>query len=168
MNTITKTDIRFDRLHCKNLLDTEQIESAKLYIKKFFFSYQNKIFYNDGINFILYSREDALKLIPNDLKISILKPNETTKKFEKQDISVKDYLKESEFLNTEYTPTIDFNKPLIFTKNINIRGHDFTDNYLNMSKPINYNVITGKQFEKTQEIINNTKLIYDHLDLQLM
>ena len=167
MNTITKTDIRFDRLHCKNLLDTEQIESAKLYIKKFFFSYQNKIFYNDGINFILYSREDALKLIPNDLKISILKPNETTKKFEKQDISIKDYLKESEFLNTEYTPTIDFNKPLIFTKNINIRGHDFTDNYLNMSKPINYNVITGKQFEKTQEIINNTKLIYDHLENSL-
>ena len=167
MNTISKTDIRFDRIHCKNLLDSEQIESAKLYIKKFFFSYQNKIFYNDGINFILYTREDALKLIPNDLKISILKPNETAKKFEKQDISIKDYLKESEFLNTEYTPTIDFNKPLIFTKNINIRGHDFIDNYLNMSKPINYNVITGKQFVKTQEIINNTKLIYDHLENSL-
>ena len=72
---ISKVNIRFDRLHCKNLLETEQIEQAKQYIRQFFFSYQNKIFYNDGISFILYTREDALKLIPNDLKISILKPN---------------------------------------------------------------------------------------------
>ena len=163
MNTIiSKVDIRFDRLYCKQLLDSEQIDQAKEYIKKFFFSYQNKIFYNDGISFILYTREDALKLIPNDLKISLMKPHETTKKFEKQDISIKDYLKESEFLNIEYNPTIDFNKPLIFTKTINIRGHDFVDNFLNMAKPINYNIITGKTFEKTQEIINNTNLIYSH------
>jgi hypothetical protein len=168
MNTIiSKVDIRFDRLHCKQLLDSEQIDQAKQYIRKFFFSYQNKIFYNDGISFTMYSREDALKLIPNDLKVSILKPNELTKKYEKQDISLKDYLKESEFLNLEYTPTIDFSKPLIFTKTINIRGHDFVDNFLNMAKPINYNVITGKMFEKTQEIINNTKLIYAHLENSL-
>ena len=168
MNTIiSKVDIRFDRLHCKQLLDSEQIDQAKQYIRKFFFSYQNKIFYNDGISFTMYSREDALKLIPNDLKVSILKPNELTKKYEKQDISLKDYLKESEFLNLEYTPTIDFSKPLIFTKTINIRGHDFVDNFLNMAKTINYNVITGKMFEKTQEIINNTKLIYAHLENSL-
>ena len=164
---ISKVNIRFDRLHCKNLLETEQIEQAKQYIRQFFFSYQNKIFYNDGISFILYTREDALKLIPNDLKISMLKPNELTKKYEKQDVSLKDYLKESEFLNTEHTPTIDFNKPLIFTKTINIRGHDFIDTFLNMAKPINYNVIIGKPFEKNQEIINNTKLIYNHLENSL-
>ena len=164
---ISKVNVRFDRLYCKQLLDSEQIDQAKEYIKKFFFSYQNKIFYNDGISFILYTREDALKLIPNDLKISLMKPNEITKKFEKQDISIKDYLKESEFLNIEYNPTIDFNKPLIFTKTINIRGHDFVDNFLNMAKPINYNIITGKTFEKTQEIINNTNLIYSHLENSL-
>ena len=61
MNTIiSKVNVRFDRLYCKQLLDSEQIDQAKEYIKKFFFSYQNKIFYNDGISFILYTREDAL------------------------------------------------------------------------------------------------------------
>ena len=39
---ISKVNIRFDRLHCKNLLETEQIEQAKQYIRQFFFSYQNK------------------------------------------------------------------------------------------------------------------------------
>ena len=167
MNTISKVNIRFDRLYCKNLLEEEQIDEAKKYIKQFFFPYQNMIFYNDGINFILYKRDDALKLIPNDLEISLMKPNEITKKFEKQKVSLKDYLKEAEFLNTEYSPTIDFNKPLIFTKNINIRGHDFSDNFLNMAKHNNYNIITGKPFEKTQDIINNTQLIYNHLENSL-
>ena len=36
-----------------------------------------------------------------------------------------------------------------------------------MAKPINYNIITGKTFEKTQEIINNTNLIYLHLENSL-
>ena len=45
MNTIiSKVDIRFDRLYCKQLLDSEQIDQAKEYIKKFFYSYQKKYF----------------------------------------------------------------------------------------------------------------------------
>jgi hypothetical protein len=54
-----------------------------------------------------------------------------------------------QILNIEYNPTIDFNKPLIFTKTINIRGHDFVDNSLNMAKPINYNIITISAVIKT-------------------
>ena len=89
----TINDIRFNRLHCKELLEQNKIDDAKVYIKKFFFSFQNKIFFNDGIQFILYPREEALKLIPNDLKTSVILPNEQTKKYEKTDISLKDYIK---------------------------------------------------------------------------
>ena len=119
----TINDIRFNRLHCKELLEQNKIDDARVYIKKFFFSFQNKIFFNDGIQFILYPREEALKLIPNDLKTSVILPNEQTKKIKKFDISLKDYIKNCEFMDLQYIPTIDFEKSQVlffiaFNKNV--------------------------------------------------
>ena len=80
--------IVFDRKHCKKLLDDEKIEEAKTYLKYFFFSSQSKIFFFNGYEFVLYTRDDALKLIPNDFKLDRVVPNPHTKKFEKEEISL--------------------------------------------------------------------------------
>ena len=62
------------------------------------------------------SYEQAIKLIPDDLKVSQLIPNEYTKKYEKQTFDAKKYLMESEFMSIDYTPTISFMQPKIFIK----------------------------------------------------
>ena len=69
----------FDRQYCKTLLDSNKIKEAKAYIKYFFFNYGNKIFFFNGLTFILYTREEALKLIPDDLKVEVTIPNQITK-----------------------------------------------------------------------------------------
>ena len=70
-------------------------------------------------------------------------------------------------MDLQYIPTIDFEKSQVFTKNIIIRGHSIQQNYLNMAKPINMNVITNKPFELNDDIKNNTQLIYNHILNQL-
>ena len=156
--------IVFDRKYCKKLLDAEKVQEAKNYLKYFFFSYQNKIFFFNGYEFILYNRDDAIKLIPSDFKISIVVPNEHTKKFEKEEISLISFLKSTDFMDLEYKPTINFkNDNLIFTENKRIRGFNFEENYLNMAKPFNYDIITGKPIKQTEELTNNLNLIYNHI-----
>jgi len=154
--------IMFDRKYCKKLLDKNKLDEAKLYLRYFFFSYQTKIFFFNGIEFILYSREEAFKLIPDDLKSSFLLPNEETKKFDKIDCSLKQYLKSVEFMQNEYKPTIDFQAGLIINKTRRIRNFNFKENLLNMAKPLNEDVIKGIAFDVTSDIRIKTDLIYYH------
>jgi len=154
----------FDRAYAKKLLDDNKIEEVKKYITYFFYSFQNKIFFFDGFEFILYNRDDALKLIPDDLKTSMLIANSNTKKFEKEDFSLKYYLKSTDFMNIEYKPTIDFTtNDLIIEKIKRIRTFDFKENLLNMAKTINNDVIKGDEFEITSNIKSNLSIIYNHI-----
>jgi len=61
--------IIFDRLHCKKIMNDNNIKGAKEYIKYFFYPYNDKLFFFNGDEYILYNREDGLKLIPDDLKV---------------------------------------------------------------------------------------------------
>ena len=156
--------IVFDRNHCKTLLNSNKVEEAKTYLKYFFFSYENKIFFFNGYEFLLYTKEEALKLIPDDFKLSVMVPNEHTKKFEKEEISLKTYLKSTDFMNLDYKPTIDFStNDLVIVKNKRIRGFDFKENYLNMAKPYNYDVLLGKPIIQTKELKESINTIYDHI-----
>ena len=156
--------IIFDRKYCKKLLDSEKIDDAKNYLKYFFFAYQNKIFFFNGYEFILYNRDDALKLIPNDFKLSVIIPNEHTKKFEKEEISLISFLKSTDFMELEYKPIINFRTDdLIICENKRIRGFDFQENYLNMAKPFNFDIITGQKIIQTNDLKENLKIIYNHI-----
>jgi hypothetical protein len=149
----------FDRQYCKTLLDSNKIKEAKAYIKYFFFNYGNKIFFFNGLTFILYTREETLKLIPDDLKVEVTIPNQITKKFETVEISIKAYLKSTEFMNTNYKPTIDFTKDLIFREKVRFQKFEFLENNLNMAKPLNHNIITGYVIVETNELKQNLQTI---------
>ena len=161
MELIKREFVKFDVVYLKKLLISEKINEAYDYIKLFFFKYKDKTFFFDGLTFYLYEKDKSLKLIPDDLKITIVKPNEHTKKFESQNISLKDFLKSSEFMQYDYIPTVDFDKDLIFTKNKSIRGHVFEERFLNMKKHLN--------IDTTIKVIINDKirtkldLIYTHI-----
>ncbi len=171
-NQIFKRDkielIKFDRNHCKGLLTKNKIKTAKKYLKYFFFPFQNKIFFFNGYEFILYNREEALKLIPDDFKISIMIPNEQTKKFDKEEISLKSYLKSTEFMDIEYKPTIDFsNEELVTSKKVKLRQFTFDEYFLNMAKPYNYDILIGKPIERTSEIQKSIEIINEHIKIVL-
>lgn len=162
---LSKHDIMFDEQYVKDLLDDEQIETVKAYVKKFFFRYKKEIFKYDGATYDLYSQLDAIKLIPNDLVITTMKPNPTTKKFEEDVFSVAKYLKSTDFMKDSYKPVIDFTKPLIFSEKKIIRGVEFEEKYLNMAKPLNVDkyaspvIMTDYIKEALQTIDNHIKEI---------
>ena len=156
--------IKFNRTKLAQLLKENKVAEAKRYIDYFFFPYENKIFYFDGYVFNLFNKEDALKLIPNDMKIVQMIPNEQTKKFEKEEYNIKSYLTSTEFMSKKFIPTINFETDdLIFSQNKRIRGFDFKEDYVNMVKPFNFDVIRGKPILETETIKQHLNLIYDHI-----
>jgi hypothetical protein len=155
-------NIKFNYNHAKALIDAEKVDEVKTYVKQFFFRYYEKIFNFDGSVFTLYEREAAMKLIPSDFKITRMIPNEHTKKYEKEEFIMKNYLRETDFMCKEYKPTIVFNKPRIFSKTICNNGYSMEEHYLNMAKPMNYNLTTKPT--RTTETEADLKLVYDHIN----
>jgi hypothetical protein len=155
-------NIIFDYNHAKTLIDTEKLDEVKYYIKLLFFRYQNMIFYFDGDVYTLMKRADALLLIPSDFSITRMVANQHTHKFEKQEFTLKNYLKETEFMSVEYKPTIDFSKPRIFTKTRTINSSEFTNHYINMSKPLNAN-LTAIKPTITSQTEQGLKVVYNHI-----
>ena len=127
-------NIIFNYNHAKTLIDTEKLDEVKAYIKLFFFRFQDKIFYFDGEIFNLMKRVDALLLIPSDFAITRMVANQHTHKFEKVEFTLKNFLRETEFMAIEYKPTIDFSQPRLFTKTKLSNGFEFTNHFINMSK----------------------------------
>lgn len=160
-NILKIEDVKFDYTHIKNLIDNEQLELVEIYLKKFFFRYKDKLFYFDGVNFILYERSEAMKLIPDDLKTIRLIPDEKTKKFIKEEFNCKDFFKSSDFMKIEYEPTIDFSKDIVFSKIKRLRGFDFTYNYLNMAKPLN--IDSTQEPIRTDNYIKKLDMVYSHI-----
>lgn len=155
-------NITFSTIHAKQLIDTKQIEAVKTYIKQFFYKHKIHIFFYDGSKFICYEREQAIKLIPDDLKMSQLIPNEYTKKFEKQTFDAKKYLMESEFMSIDYTPTISFMQPKIFTKKTTLNEQEVTEYFMNMAKPVNQS-LTSIPSKRTTDVEKCLKIVYDHI-----
>ena len=155
-------NIVFSSTHAKALIDAENIDGIKAYIKLFFFRYQTNIFYFDGEIFNLMKQADALLHIPSDCKITRNVPNIHTQKFEKVEFTLKKFLKETEFMSIEYKPTIDFSKPRIFTKTRLMNGFEFTNHYINMSKPLNDN-LTAIKPQITKQTQEGLKTVYNHI-----
>jgi len=155
-------NIIFDYNHAKNLIDTENIDGIKAYIKLFFFRYQTNIFYFDGEIFNLMKRVDALLIIPSDCAITRMVANQHTHKFEKVEFTLKNFLKETEFMSVEYKPIIDFSQNRIFSKTKTMNNSEFTNHYINMAKPLNASLtsIQPKRTEKTEE---GLKIVYNHI-----
>jgi hypothetical protein len=61
-------------------------------------------------------------------------------KYDKIKFRLADYLKETDFMKNEYTPTIDFKRDLVFTEQVKIRGHEFEKKYVNMAKPLKIDI----------------------------
>lgn len=166
MELLKKEFVKFDYVYCRSLLESEKIDEAKQYVNCFFFRYRDNVFFFDGSTFLLYPLERAIKLIPCDLKIEInvlneLKSSAVNKKYDKIKFRLADYLKETDFMKNEYTPTIDFKKDLIFTEKVKLRGYEFEKKYINMAKPLRIDIcIKSKRNEKTKTDI---KLIYNHI-----
>lgn len=166
MELLKKEFVKFDYVYCRSLLENEKIDEAKQYINCFFFRFRDSIFYFDGFTFLLYPLERAMKLIPSDLKIELnvlneLKSSQVNKKYDKIKFRLVDYLKETDFMKNEYTPTIDFKKDLIFSEKVKIKGHEFEKKYINMAKPLRIDIsIKSKRNEKANININ---LIYNHI-----
>jgi hypothetical protein len=158
---LSKELIKIDYVYCKSLLNSNKVDEARAYIKRFFFKYNDNIFHYDGISFTLYKRDQAISLIPSDLKIELMIPNEETKKFDKVKIKLADYLKETDFMKDEYIPTIDFQRPLLFHSIDNIQGYHFTKNYLNMAKPLGINIFNNSN--RTPKSIDNLNYVYNHI-----
>lgn len=155
-------NITFSTSHAKQLIDTNQIEAVKTYIKQFFFKSKTHIFFYDGSTFTCYEHMDAVKLIPKDLKTSQLIPNEYTKKFEKQIFEAKNYIMESEFMSIDYTPTISFMQPHVFIQKTTINGHEVGKHFMNMAKPLNQSLTTLPS-NRTSHVEKGLKIVYDHI-----
>ena len=155
-------NIKLNYPHAKSLINSGQFEAVKNYIKLFFFRFSDKIFYYDGTSFILHERDQALKMIPSDFSIIRMVPNSKTNKFEKEEFSLKNYLKETEFMSIEYKPIISFENPRIFTKTINVQGYDMIEHYINMAKPMNA-TLTTIQANRIPKVEIYLKVIYDHI-----
>ena len=155
--------VKFDITHGKKLLDDEKISELKAYIKHFFFKYRDKIFFFDGTTFILYGRDAAMTLIPDDFTTTIMTADNTTHKFIKDKITFKNFLKETDFMKDDYIPTIDFSKPMKFKKSTILSGYTFDENFLNMAKNMNEN-LTSIKANRTPEVEKLLKLIYQHIN----
>jgi hypothetical protein len=155
-------NIIFNYNHAKTLIDTEKLDEVKAYIKLFFFRFQDKIFYFDGEIFNLMKRVDALLLIPSDFAITRMVANQHTHKFEKVEFTLKNFLRETEFMAIEYKPTIDFSQPRLFTKTKLSNGFEFTNHFINMSKNLNTN-LTSIQPNRTIKIEEGLKCVYNHI-----
>jgi hypothetical protein len=155
-------NIKFNYTHAKALIDAENIDGVKAYVKQFFFRFHEKIFFFDGDSFILYEREQAMKLIPSDFSITRMIANQHTHKFEKVEFTLKNYLKETDFMSIEYKPTIDFSQPRLFTKINVINGHEFTNHYINMGKSLNGNLTSIKP-NRTKQTEEGLKIVYNHI-----
>lgn len=159
---LEKKDLMFDEAYALKLVKAERIEEVKQYVKKFFFRYKKEIFFFDGVTFDLYSQLDAIKMIPNDLCVTLMIPDEISKKFKAEEFCVSKYLKSTDFMKDSYKPTIDFTKPLKFSNKVNLRGVVIKDNFINMAKPYAIDK-NAKPVELTDYIVNALKVIDDHM-----
>jgi hypothetical protein len=142
----------FSLTFLKDLIETKKINEAKQYINQFFFKYLNNIFFNDKGTYILFSKEEALKLLPNDLIL-----------YDGKNIifNAKSYLNSTEFMNNEFKITIDFkNQNKIFEKTEVIDGCEYKQKYLNMIKPLPIDI--NKKINR-ELLKDDLKMIYDHI-----
>ena len=155
--------LKFSVKHGSDLVKAKKSDELRQYIKQFFFKHLTQVFFFDGASFKLYELEQAQKLIPRDWEIVTSRANEETQKFIKETISFKNYLKDSDFMECEYTPTIDFNKPKMFTKKVVLNGEKVKTNFLNMAKPMNHEISTVKS-KRSESTLNELGLVYEHIN----
>ena len=163
---IHRHDILFDLNHLKSLLDSPSFyRDVPLYINRFFFKYNNDIFYDNGETFVLLSRIDAKNKIPSNYSKKITteteQPNGSILKKSKE-MKLSCYFDMDLFLKTNETKlTIDYNKEYKFIESKYIRGFEVKYNYLNMKKdlPRNYD----QEIKITDKVRLGVKMFFDHI-----
>jgi hypothetical protein len=155
-------ELYFQETYIQQLIDQGKIDDVKAYLRKFFFRHQTDTFFYEGINstFLLYDKKGISSLIPNDLVKYDSFRNANGKTSSVKTFDVHDYLNSTEFLENKYYPTIDFQKPMVFSENITIKGHKITKNYINMAKPLG--IDTQKPYDR-EKVKKELQLVYDHI-----
>lgn len=154
-------DLIFSVSHVKELLDEKLVDEVKKYIKMFFFRCNEKVFFFNGTAFVLYEIHDALKLIPDDLKLTDKVADNETKKFVTRKFCVKDYLKSTDFMENNYTPTINYSENRVFTKTETISGVKIKRKYLNMCKPLAIDI--DRKIKNKELATKGLNAILDHI-----
>lgn len=101
-------------------------------------------------------------MIPTDLPVIRMVPDEATKKFKSEKFCVSKYLKSTDFMKDSYKPVIDFTQPITFTKITSIQGVAIEENFINLAKPYGINR-NAPQVELTPLIKESLQVIDDHL-----
>lgn len=162
---IKKHDVIFDLDHLSSLFKSNNFYTeVPKYLNKFFFKYQQDVFYDDSTKFVLLTREEAKKMIPaNYVKQIVISQNEkeTTKK-----MKLSEYFDSDLFLKTnESKLIIDYDKDYKFSKKEFVRGFDIEYNYLNMKKelPLDYN----KTIDMTKDVEEGIEMFFNHMKTAL-
>jgi hypothetical protein len=155
-------DLRWDVMHAKQLVDNNEIQKAKDYVKQFFFHYQGQVFFFSGNSYTLYDRYKAMELIPDDIVRDIVIPNMDKYKFESTEFKLKTFLKTSEFMKDQFEPTIDFTQAQsIFSRKTTVQGVEVERKYINMGKQLPEDMKTP--YESNDVRNNAIKLLEDHI-----
>lgn len=153
---------KFDPVLCKTLIDQKKIEEAKAYVRQYFFRYTNKILFFNGIDFKLYNYKDIVNLVPSDLQCKFVTIDDD-QRIKKTVFSVRTFLTQTEFMKTEYIPTIDFTRnDMIFSREIAMRYGKTIQHYVNMARSLN-NDIVNRQAKRTKSNLKGLELIYTHI-----
>ena len=161
-------NIKFSNVHLKTLMQSGKVDDAKNYMSKFFFNYQDKVFFYDGDKFMMKNRLDAKSLISKDCCKEIKVANEDTKKFEKIKYNASDFLFESWFMEKQYVPEIDFDRTEITYQKPQVkRGFTYQADYVNMAKELKIKVDDIDRLLKNkniQKLETELELVFDHIE----
>ena len=157
---MNKYDIVFSVAHLKSLVDDNKQEEAKAYIKKFYFNGINSscIFFYNGLE------ESFTSLVPKDAIATIPSEIDNEKKKGHGQFTGRNFLKSVDFMEDSYTPTIDFNKPPVFTTQKKMKGLTFECKYLNMARPLPFDTQELNDIdEENEEIKKGVEMILTHI-----
>ena len=157
--------IKFSNTHLKSLMKQNKIDDAQKYVQKFFFQSQEKVFFFDGIKFILYAKDQAKTLISSDCEVEAKVANEHTQKFEKIKYSASSFLSQSFFMENNYIPVVDFTtNELTFSKVKKIRGFEYKELFVNMAKPLNIDPSESINTKLLKQAKTDIKMVYSHIN----
>ena len=146
-------DVIYSAVYAKSLATKEQMEQLKLYIMKFFFASKTGVFFDSGLEYVLYKElGEVKKLIANDLIVYDGK-NEL--------FNARKFLESTEFKARQYEPMIDFTKDKVIIENTIIKGVSIPKHKLNMAKPFG-NLDLKKEIDRNIHGAG-LKKIYDHI-----
>jgi hypothetical protein len=157
-STTQRHDVIFDCSYVKCLLTDGKYDSAKMYLRKFFFKHTGcGYFFNNVLEaeFSHFTEKDFKEFLPTDLTDTYY---EGKKKIE---FNAKKFLQSTEFMKETFTPAIDYSKDFIYSNFKTLHGHKIEMKMLNMKR--NKNIIDLIETIPREEIQPRLNKVYDHI-----